>query len=108
MFGRLSARAIAAVLLVASPAMATPPLFTQSRFMQAVDAMMAVLAPESARSAATIRELYQDHLNLLMLDEYTELTGALDNGGLVPVPDDPIRYNVAPRLAGTHPIGEKD
>src|SRR5215212_10989399 len=108
MFVRLSASAIAAVLLVASPAMATPPLAMQSRFMQAVDAMMAALAPESARSGATIRELYQDHLHLLMLDEYAELTGALDNGGLVPLPDDPIRYNLAPRLAGTHPIGEKD
>jgi hypothetical protein len=70
--------------------------------------MMAALAPESARSGATIRELYQAHLNLLLLHEYAELTGALDNGGLVPLPDDPIRYNLAPRLAGTHPIGEKD
>ena len=70
--------------------------------------MMTALAPESARAGAAIRALYLDHLELLMLDEYSAITGALDNGGLVPLPDDPIRFNFAPRLAGAHPIGEKD
>ena len=69
---------------------------------------MTALAPESARAGAAIRALYLDHLELLMLDEYSAITGALDNGGLVPLPDDPIRFNFAPRLAGAHPIGEKD
>src|SRR5688572_7343618 len=70
--------------------------------------MMSAMAPESARSGAAIRAFYQDHLDLLMLDEYSELAGALNNGGLVPLPDDPKRFNLAPRLDGPHPIGEKD
>jgi len=76
--------------------------------LRALDAMMTALAPESARAGAAIRLLYQDHLALLMLDEYSDLAGALENGGLVPLPDDPMRFNLAPRLEGAHPIGEKD
>ena len=76
--------------------------------LRALDAMMSALTPESARAGAAIRSFYLDHLELLMLDEYSEITGALDNGGLVPLPDDPIRFNFAPRLSGAHPIGEKD
>jgi hypothetical protein len=99
-------RVCAALLLCAWPAAAsaseTPP------FLRALDRMMVALGPESARAGATIRRVYQEHLDLLMLHEYTELEGALDNGGLVPLPAEPLRYNLAPRLDGPHPIGEKD
>src|SRR5687768_16869302 len=87
---------------------ASPPIPRPSPMLRALDAMMTALAPESARAGAAIRLLYQDHLDLLMLDEYSELAGALENGGLVPLPDDPMRFNIAPRLEGAHPIGEKD
>ena len=87
---------------------ASPPIPQPSPMMRALDAMMTALAPESARAGAAIRSLYQEHLDLLMLDEYSELAGALENGGLVPLPDDPMRFNLAPRLDGAHPIGEKD
>jgi hypothetical protein len=87
---------------------ASPPLLQPSPMLRALDAMMTALAPESARTGAAIRLLYRDHLDLLMLEEYSELAGALENGGLVPLPDDPIRFNLAPRLEGAHPIGEKD
>jgi len=70
--------------------------------------MMAALGPESAQSAETIRRVYQDHVNVLGLREYGELAGAVDNGGLVPLPENPLRYNILPRLDGPHPIGEKD
>ena len=70
--------------------------------------MMNELAPDSAQSSETIRRVYQDHLDVLALREYGELAGALDNGGLVPLPDNPLRYNIVPRLDGAHPIGEKD
>lgn len=73
-----------------------------------VDRMMADLAVSSAQSAETIRRVYQDHLDILMLREYGELAGALDNGGLVPLPEQPLRFNIFPRLDGPHPIGEKD
>jgi hypothetical protein len=100
--------AVIVLLLGAMPAFASPPIARSSPLPRALDAMMVALAPESARSGATIRALYQNHLDLLMLDEYSEITGALDNGGLVPLPDDPARFNLAPRLDGPHPIGEKD
>jgi hypothetical protein len=70
--------------------------------------MMVDLGPESAQSAETIRRVYQEHLSVLTLRQYGELTGALDNGGLVPLPDNPLRFNIVPRLDGPHPIGEKD
>ena len=76
--------------------------------MRALDRMMVELGPESAQSAETIRRVYQDHLDVLTLRQYDELAGALDNGGLVPLPQDPLRYNILPRLDGLHPIGEKD
>src|SRR5687767_3086931 len=93
---------------VATALAASPPLLQPSPMLRALDAMMTALAPESARAGAAIRLLYQDHLDLLMLEEYSELAGALENGGLVPLPDDPMRFNLAPRLEGAHPIGEKD
>lgn len=70
--------------------------------------MMAALASESARDARAIRRLYRPHLDLLMLEGYTDLTGALVTGGLARLPDNPARFNLAPRLDGPHPIGEKD
>lgn len=70
--------------------------------------MMIALASDSAQAAETIRRVYQEHLDVLMLREYDELAGALDNGGLVPLPPYPLHYNIIPRLDGPHPIGEKD
>jgi hypothetical protein len=86
-------------LWFASPALARLP---------AIDQMMVELAASSAQSAETIRRVYQEHLDILMLREYGELAGALDNGGLVRLPEQPIRFNIVPRLDGPHPIGEKD
>lgn len=73
-----------------------------------IDRMMVELAGDSAQAAETIRRVYQEHLGVLALRAYGELAGALDNGGLVPLPADPLRYNIVPRLDGPHPIGEKD
>jgi hypothetical protein len=85
----------------------TPPN-AQTLFLETVDRMMVALAPHSARASATIRDAYRGHLDLLVLDEYSALTDALATGGLVPLPADPQRFNLAPRLAGPFPIGEKD
>lgn len=95
---------VAALLLAAAlPAAAAP-----SPFVRALDEMMASIAPESARAGAQIRRAYQEHLDFLMLEAYGDITGALDNGGLVPLPADARRFNLIPRLEGPHPIGEKD
>ena len=70
--------------------------------------MMVELGPQSARASRAIREAYRPHLDLLVLDRYDDLTGALWNGGLAPLPHDPLRFNVEPRVTGASPIGEKD
>jgi hypothetical protein len=99
----LPIRVAALVLLGAVPAAAAP-----SRFVQALDNMMVALGAESARAGAQIRRAYQEHLDFLMLEGYVDIEGALDNGGLVPLPPDARLFNLIPRLEGPHPIGEKD
>ena len=70
--------------------------------------MMVQLGPQSASASKTIRQAYRPHGELLVLDRFSDLEGALVNGGLAPLPVDPLRFNVAPRLEGAYPIGEKD
>jgi hypothetical protein len=98
--------AVVAVGTLCSAAAATAG--TSSSFVRALDEMMVALGPESARAGATIRRAYQEHLDFLTLEGYPDLAGALDNGGLVPLPDDLAAFNLSPRLAGPNPIGEKD
>src|SRR5688500_6927972 len=98
----LPIRVVAFLLLGALPAAAAP-----AGFVQALDRMMVSLRSESVRAGAQIRRVYQEHLDLLMLEGYVDLEGALDNGGLVPLPD-AHRLNLTPRLEGPHPIGVKD
>lgn len=69
---------------------------------------MVELRPQSVRASKTIRQAYQAHGELLVLDRYADLEGALVNGGLAPLPANPLRFNVMPRLDGPFPIGEKD
>lgn len=69
---------------------------------------MVSLGPESARDARLIKKAYKDHLDLLVLEQYEQLEGALLTGGLAPLPQHPSRFNLSPRLTGPSPIGEKD
>jgi hypothetical protein len=101
-FGVLSA----AVLLLA--AAATPASADSLTHAQKLDRMMRAIAAQSARDGATITRLYRPHLDFLLLDAYSDLEGALATGGLAPLPAHPSRFNLAPRLDGPHPIGEKD
>ena len=75
---------------------------------QAIDRMMVMLGPQSSRDAATIKRLYRPYLDLLLLNGYPDLASALATAGLAPLPENPSRFNLAPRLDGPHPIGEKD
>jgi hypothetical protein len=70
--------------------------------------MMVAMAAQSAQDARTIKRVYRPHLDFLLLNAYTDLEGALETGGLAPLPRRPERFNLAPRLEGPHPIGEKD
>lgn len=78
------------------------------RFIRALDRMMVELAPQNARASKAIKAAYRPHLELLVLDRYDDLAGALWNGGIAPLPHDALRFNVAPRVEGAFPIGEKD
>jgi hypothetical protein len=80
----------------------------QAQFIESVDRMIEELGPQSARASQTIRQVYHDHLQFLVLDRLSDLERALSNGGLAPLPVDPTRFNLKPRLDGPFPIGEKD
>jgi hypothetical protein len=80
----------------------------QSQFFESLDRMIVELAPQSAHASLTIRQAYRDHLQLLVLDRLSDRELALSNGGLAPLPPDPTRFNLKPRLDGPFPIGEKD
>ena len=100
-------RVFAAVAL--SLAAAAPQASADSlSHIKQIDTMMVAMAPQSARDAATIKRLYRPHLRLLLLNGYADLEGALATGGLAPLPVNAARFNLAPRLDGPHPIGEKD
>jgi hypothetical protein len=97
--------AAAALLLAAA---ARPASADSIPHAEKLDRMMVAMASRSARDAAMIKRLYRPHLRLLLLNAYSDLEGALATGGLAPLPGDPARFNLAPRLDGPHPIGEKD
>jgi hypothetical protein len=97
------------VLLAVSPSVVSAETGPDPQaFLKAIDGMMVSIGPESARASATIKHSYRDYMDLMVLHEYTALEGALANGGLVPLPADPLRYNLRPRVDGASPIGEKD
>ena len=81
---------------------------SEKKFVRALDRMMVELRPQSARASKTIREAYRPHGEFLILDRYSDMESALVNGGRAPLPSDPVRFNIAPRLEGPYPIGEKD
>lgn len=75
---------------------------------QALDRMMVELQPDNLRTSAIIRELYRDYIELLQLNTHTDIEEAILTGGLAPLPPDPRRINIIPRLEGPNPIGEMD
>ena len=75
----------------------TPAVAGAASHARSLDRMIVAMGAERARAAQLIRQLYRDHLDLLLLEAY-----------VAPLPDNPGRFNVMPRLAGPHPIGEKE
>jgi hypothetical protein len=80
----------------------------QQAFVRSIDRLMVGLSPQNLEASATIKAVYRDHAELLVLNALPEIEEALSTGGLVPLPSDPLRFNVMPRLDGLHPIGEMD
>jgi len=69
---------------------------------------MVELQPENLRTSAIVRELYRDYVEFLQLNTHTDIEEAILTGGLAPLPPDPRRINIIPRLDGPNPIGEMD
>ena len=105
LFARLCVPAAAAMLLAAAASPASADSLTHA---QQINKVMVAMAAQSARDAAAIKRLYRPHLDLLLLNRYADLEGALATGGLAPLPPLYARFNLAPRLEGPHPIAEKD
>ena len=103
-----SALLLALAFVVTVPPAAYAGKTEQEKFIRALDEMMVSLGSESARDSRTIKDGYRSHLDLLVLQEYSAVARALDNGGLAPLPADPLRFNLMPRVSGAAPIGEKD
>ena len=78
------------------------------KMILSLDRIMVQLGAESARDSKAIKDAYRTHLDLLVLDEYSSVERALYTGGLAPLPGDPKRFNLSPRVSGQFPIGEKD
>src|ERR1044071_4756305 len=99
LFARFGVLAAAVVVLTA----AARPVAADSLPLtpiQKIDSMMVAAAAQSAQDAAAIKRLYRPHLNLLLLNGFADLEGALQTGGLAPLPPHPERFNLAPRLEG--------
>ena len=96
------------MLVVSAEAGASTAIDRQLQFMRSLDRMMVQLAPQSTRASLTVKQAYRQHMDLLVLQQYAALESALANGGLVPLPADPLRFNLKPRVEGRFPIGEKD
>ena len=99
---------IALVFLWSDGVSAGTTVTEQMRLLKTLDLMMVSLAPESVRDSRAIKDAYVSHLDLLVLDKYSAVERALYNGGLARLPADPARFNLAPRVNGLYPIGEKD
>jgi len=89
---------LVAMSLVVSLPIAAGAETKRTQYIRALDRMMVKLGPQSAHAGRAIRTQYRPHLDFLVLDAYDDLAGALWNGGLAPLPHDPLRFNVVPRI----------
>jgi Family of unknown function (DUF5715) len=75
---------------------------------EALDRMMVELQADNLNTSAVIREAYRDYVDLLRLNTSADIEDALASGGLAPLPPNPLRYNLVPRMEGPNPIGQMD
>jgi hypothetical protein len=93
---------------IASPAAAQQLTVTaeESR-LRAIIEIMSAMSAESRLASARIREAYRDELDSALRDR-PALIRSLEAGELARVPENPARFNLDLRLAGAHPIAERD
>jgi hypothetical protein len=106
---RLSAGSVAAALLVAIPtiARAQSVAHDDAARLSAVTALMAEMTAESRRASSRIRAAYRGELDNAVRDR-PQLIASLEAGTLARLPENPARFNLDLRLAGAHPIAERD
>ena len=75
-------------------------------FLTNLRALMASMQEESRADAERIERAYRS--TVWLLPDRAALFTAREQRTIVPVPLNPSAFNLAPRLRGPHPIGEKD
>lgn len=95
-------------MLFVCPSLAVAGTDPREQFLRSVDRMMVSLRSHNAHSSKTIKSVYRQHLDLFQLDEFDSLEEAIATGAVVPLPAEPERFNLNPRVNGRFPIGEKD
>lgn len=96
-----------AALFVLSPALAAPAR-ANSAFVDALQSMMSQLRPESRRAAQAIKAAYGPLVGRETFADRRDLLDAIERDHVALLAEDALRLNVAPRLRGKSPIGEKD
>jgi hypothetical protein len=75
--------------------------------LSAIVRMLEEMAPESRRASARIRSAYRRELRSAISDR-DALIASLESGELARLPAEAVRFNLDLRLAGDHPIAERD
>ena len=75
--------------------------------LSAITQLMAEMTAESRRASSQVRAAYRAELDSALRDR-PELIASLEAGTLARLPDNPARFNLDLRLAGAHPIAERD
>jgi len=98
---------LAALTSIPAATYAREPQPGQARRLPAVTALMAEMAAESRRASAQVRSAYRAELENALRDR-PQLIASLERGTLARLPVRPERFNLDLRLAGSHPIAERD
>ncbi len=100
--------AAAAAVVAWSPAAAAERVEVRSdEHVAALSAMMADMAAESRDASGRIQSAYRGELEAALADR-SALIESLESGHVALLPENPRQFNVAIRLAGDHPIAERD
>jgi hypothetical protein len=75
--------------------------------VSALSAMMADMTAESRGASARIQDAYRAELEAALADR-SALIASLESGHVALLPENPRQFNVHLRLAGDHPIAERD
>jgi hypothetical protein len=100
-------RSALAALFVVSPVLVAP-ASANSAFVDALQAMMSQLRPESRQGAQAIKSAYGPLVGRETFADRGALIDAIEREHVALLAEDALRLNVTPRLRGRSPIGEKD